>query len=620
MSDSNVLRDKVSFNNFTLDFERGALLGPEGETRLRPKSFEVLSYLVRNCGRLVSREELLEAIWGRAVVTEDSLTQCLVDIRRALGAEGRETIRTVPRRGYIFDPQGNPQASGAGATPAAGPRRAIIGPVLAVLVALLAGWWLLVHDRPAPELSPPRAASPAAEVPQSIAVLPFVDMSPEQDQEYFGDGISEEILNLLAQSPKLRVIARTSSFSLKGQPLDIPSIATRLGVAHVLEGSVRKAGNRVRVTAQLVDARHGVHLWSQSYDRELGDILAVQSEIAVSVATALRATLRLAAGERSGRLSQPAAYDHLLRGRHLFNRRAEGDVERARKHFEAALELDPNSAPAWASLAGAWLVLLGDGLATPDNAIAAGTAAADRALALDPNLPEAHLRALAFSRLSGDDEAAMQHARRAEALDPDNPLLLSLQAGQQLAQGRLDEAIRLVRRAIHSDPLVFTNRYNLVSLLLAARRLEEARSEFEAVSELARRRDVTLAVLESTLLILEGREAAALALLEAWSADEQAAAPLAVAHHTLGNDEAAEAILARLRAASSYEAAAGLAAAHALRGERDQAFAWLAESRRRLLGAGPGDAKRWRQLAYSAPFLHPLHDDPRWQDLLAVND
>jgi TolB-like protein/DNA-binding winged helix-turn-helix (wHTH) protein len=366
---ASVAHEGYAFGQFVLDLDRGMLLGPQGEIGLRPKSFHVLEYLVEHHGRLVTSQALLEAVWGQTVVTQDSLTQCIVEIRRVLGDDGRHLVRTIPRRGYMLDAPVTRLAATDGTAPVAtasapggqvgesapatdAPRRARLMLVLVAAVLVAGLVWLV--QREAPVGGGTGVAVPV--LPNSVAVLPFVDMSAEQDQEYFGDGIAEEILNLLAQVPALKVIARTSSFSFKGRPVDIAEIAARLGVAHVLEGSVRRSGDRVRITAQLIGTHDSTHLWSESYDRELGDLIDVQTEIAAAVASVLEQELLAARAPERGRPRDPAAYDYFLRARFLFNRRDPGDLDSAREQFEAALRLDPEYAPAWAGLAGVYNV------------------------------------------------------------------------------------------------------------------------------------------------------------------------------------------------------------------------------------------------------------------------
>ena len=291
-----------SFGEYTLDLKRGALLRTGVDVKLRPKSFEVLRLLLERHGQLVTKDELLNAVWGHAVVTDGAIGQCLVDLRRVIGDESQQVIRTVPRRGYIFDlpvaESEDPVDSASPASPQSQdrmvPRRRVLAlAALATLTAVATGtsiWWGVTtrESHAAAPLQPSVAQAPR----NSIAVLAFIDLSPEQNQQYFSDGVSEEILNLLAQAPDLQVIARTSSFSFKGRNADIGEIAAKLNVAHVLEGSVRKSGSRVRITAQLVDGANSAHLWSETYDRELEDVFAVQSDIAERVSEALQVTLK----------------------------------------------------------------------------------------------------------------------------------------------------------------------------------------------------------------------------------------------------------------------------------------------------------------------------------------
>jgi TolB-like protein/DNA-binding winged helix-turn-helix (wHTH) protein len=295
-----------SFGEYTLDLKRGALLRNGANVKLRPKSFAVLRLLIERHGQLVTKDELLKAVWGRVVVTDGAICQCLIDIRRALGDESQQIVRTVPRRGYIFDshvvesedaaPADSEEAPPAASLQTHGRqflrRGFLLSATVAALIVLTIGWsvWWGVNTRLSDAVALLHAS--VLQAPRnSIAVLPFVDLSPEQDQQYFSDGVSEEILNLLAQTPDLQVVARTSSFSFKGRNVDIAEIAAKLDVAHVLEGSVRKSGNRLRVTAQLVDGASSAHLWSETYERELQDAFAVQSEIAARITEALKVTL-----------------------------------------------------------------------------------------------------------------------------------------------------------------------------------------------------------------------------------------------------------------------------------------------------------------------------------------
>jgi len=346
-----------SFGEFTLDVDRGALLRAGRDVKLRPKSFEVLRYLVERQGLLVSRDELLDSIWGRTIVTEEAVTQCLRDIRKALGDRSQKIIRTVPRRGYIFElavtegdslvAEGKAAADGK-ATPRR-PRWPFAAAV-ALLLGVTVGWWAF-QDRGV------EAPAPVADKPYTIAVLPFLDMSPGRDQGYFADGISEQILNLLASIPDLRVIARTSSFSFRDKKVDIRTIAEQLGATHVLEGSVRRSGGQVRITAQLIDASDSTNVWSWVYDRELTatNLFQIQSEIGRAVTSQLKMALTEDQEQRLANIptDNMEAYVAYLLGRDRLRGRKVAELADAVEQFSLAIELDPQFAAAYAGLADA---------------------------------------------------------------------------------------------------------------------------------------------------------------------------------------------------------------------------------------------------------------------------
>jgi TolB-like protein/DNA-binding winged helix-turn-helix (wHTH) protein len=264
--------------------------GPGGRERLDPKVMDVLVVLAQHAGHVVLRDQLLAQLWRNAVVTDDALSQCVYELRRHLSQAGgdhkyKALLETLPKRGYRLNGEitvapsqpGNQERTMSN-------RRLLIMAALALAAGVL--WFTIGHLASGPSTEPDSAS--ANEAAPSTAVLPFVDMSAGQDQGFLSDGISEEIVNRLAQVPAMRVIARTSSFSFTGQQAGIPEIAAKLNVTHVLEGSVRRSGDRVRITAQLIEATSNSHLWSDTFDRELGDPFAVQDEIAASVARALQ--------------------------------------------------------------------------------------------------------------------------------------------------------------------------------------------------------------------------------------------------------------------------------------------------------------------------------------------
>ena len=355
MSSRNVPHRIYVFDEFTLDVDRGELQRAGENVKLRPKSLDVLCYLLQQHGRLVSREDLLEKIWGPKVVGDDAITQCLIDIRKAIEDPDHEKIRTVPRRGYMVDipVQLHDRVERADAAPVpsrskAGRRLWLVAGVSGLLVVSAIIWWRLDWggEKAAVETTTGFTAAPT-----TIAVLPFLDMSPNQDQEYFADGMSEEILNLLAQAPELQVSSRTSAFSFKGQNLDVRTIAAKLNVAHVLEGSVRKSGDRLRITAQLVEADMDKHLWSQIYEEDVNakNLFKVQERIAGHVADSLK--VRLLPENAPKAPTSIDALDFYFSGMAVFRELQNGqDVSdakfnRAAAKFQAAIDAEPDWLP-----------------------------------------------------------------------------------------------------------------------------------------------------------------------------------------------------------------------------------------------------------------------------------
>lgn len=304
----------VRFGDFRFDLGTGRLWAGAREVRLTPKASAVLKELVTRPGEPVPKEELFASVWNDTIVSDDALTSCIQELRRALEDDARQPrfIETRPRRGYRF----------------------------------------LAELTPTGAARPAAAPSPAALDPTAIAVLPFADMSPARDQDYFCDGLAEELINSLTHIDGLRVASRTASFQFRDRGLDVRAVGERLHVGTLLEGSVRKADDRLRVTVQLIDIATGYHRWSQRFDRTLDDVFAIQDEIAERVVTLLRGSVP-SIRERQV-LERPhtaaAAYEFYLRGRQYLSRMTQPDLASARDMFERALELDAGYGPAWACL------------------------------------------------------------------------------------------------------------------------------------------------------------------------------------------------------------------------------------------------------------------------------
>ena len=443
--------------------------------------------------------------------------------------------------------------------------------------------------------------------PNSIAVLPFVNMSDDAGNEYFSDGVSEELLNLLAKIPELRVISRSSAFSFKGKDFDIPMVAAQLNVAHVLEGSVRKAGNQVRITVQLIETHSDTHLWSETYDRTLDDIFAIQDEIAAKVVARLKVTLM--GDTPKVEETAPEAYALYLQARHLGRRGTSGAWEQSTALYQRALAIDPNYATAWSGLAGIYLNQTGWGLRSFDEGYTLTRETANQALAIDPDYAPAHaiLSSVAFF-YDIDLEAAARHLDHALALESTNPEILSRGADLVAKLGLLDDAISISEYVVNSDPANPAYHEPLGRYYLRAGRLNEAIASFHTALTLSpgyRAAHYRIGV----VLLLKGELQEALVEMQ----QEQERAPKrlegeVMVYHALGQAVASNAALAELIDKYEHGSAYNIAYVLAFRGEADRAFAWLDK------------AVRYKDTGLTLIAIQPefdnIHEDPRWLPFL----
>ncbi len=461
----------------------------------------------------------------------------------------------------------------------------------------------------------------------SIAVLPFVNMSRDEENEYFADGLAEELLNVLAKIKGLRVASRTSAFSFKGTRSDTPTIAQKLGVAHLLEGSVRKAGNRVRITAQLIEVATDSHLWSETYDRELTDIFAVQDDIAQAVVTELRRALfgatdadihqGIAAREVASEVAQAAqgrgddaeAYQLYMQGRAHVIRFTREDNARAIELFRQAVAVQPGLALAWAGISMANNQAVATGWVVPAEGYRQARAAAERALALAPDLVEGHV-ALGHVRASGDLDwkGADASFRRAIELAPGSTAGLFSASWLARIFGRIDEAIVLGRRVVELDPLSARSHYTLAQILSESGALDEAEAALATAQRLRPDGPRHHAVL-GRIRLYQGRHAEALTEFEQDRVDWERKTGVALALFALGRTAEADAALQAIIDQDAETAAIQIAEIHAFRNETDAAFHWL---ERAFVQHDHGVS-----LLRGNAIFRRLHDDPRWQPYLA---
>ena len=630
------------FGPFEADLANRELFKEGVPVSLTGQPFEVLALLLEHSGQLVTRDQLRTRLWptGTVVEFEHSITVAITKLREALGDKSQDSrfIATVPRHGYRFiAPVSTPAPAALKPAPFAETSLLMHSPaapqherrrkwiVIAMLAVLIVGLayvfvsrlWILRHPvavqsavSGTKELTARAASSTTAAPfnppPHSIAVLPFVNISGDKEQEYFSDGLTEELLNSLVRIKELQVAARTSSFYFKGKDVDLSTIAHKLSVASVLEGSVRRSGHTIRITAQLNNAVTGYHLWSETYDRDLKDVLNLQTEIATAVASALKITLldELAARLEVGGTRNPAAFDAYLRGAKA------SSSSRDTKHLSAAIaayteaiRLDPHYALAFVgrSIAFSWAAGSAE---TPAEDFDKAQADAHQALALAPDLGQAHL-ALAFISLTTLNFAQANEAyERALALAPGNAEVLRLYSSFAVFMGHFDAGVAAARRAVLLDPLARESHYLLGRGLYFARRYEEAVSAFGEVISLDSDFKLTYAyrgLAYYWLGDLQRARASCETKPDFWSTQQC----LSVIYDKLGRHADSEAQLEKFQAAQGDSGAYQYATIYAQRGNLPKALEWL-DTAMRLRDPG-------LQFLKSDQLLDPLRKEPRFQ-------
>jgi TolB-like protein len=479
--------------------------------------------------------------------------------------------------------------------------------LIAAAAAIAGGYYALdrfvLSTRPGNPGSPAVAALAVTQsaIPEkSIAVLPFVDMSEKKNQEYFSDGLSEELIDLLTKVPDLRVPARTSSFYFKGKSEDIAVIAQKLRVAHVLEGSVRQAAHTIRVTAQLIRVDNGYHVWSETYDRDAKDIFKVQDEIAAAVVAALK--LKLEPGQQnlsSQHTSVREAYNQYLLGRQFYDRGNDDGYRRSIDAFHKAIQLDPSYASAYADLAVSEYLIAGD-VSGWERALAA----AEKAVALDPNEAAGYsARGLVRANLRWDWTGAEADVEKALALAPGDGRGYRRNSNLMLLLGRMPEAIEAAKRATELDPLASTAWRGLGEVLTDSRQFEAAAAALRRAIEIQPESDLALVDL-AFLQLLEGNAAEALPVFRKYERPWG----IAMAEHTLGHAKESQQVLDEYIAKHDEDWAYSFAGVYAWRGEKDKAFEWLDRAYKRPFS---GIASMKSELLFA-----PLRADPRFNALL----
>ncbi len=620
------------FGPFRLDPAERLLLRNNQTIPLAPKAFDTLLLLVENSGHLLTKDELMKRLWPATFVEEVNLAQNISAIRRVLDDKngGAHYIETVAKGGYRFTAETRkivrepPTIAARGAQPAANPvaesvprgwsatRLAVTASATILVIASA----LFLIQRVVKFRAKGTPSTPAAAAIRSIAVLPLVNLSSDPEQEYFSDGMTDELITDLAKFGELRVISHTSVQRYKDTKRPLPEIAQELGVDAVVEGRVLRSGDRVRITAQLIDARSDRHLWAESYERDLRDILALQEEVAREIATKVQ--IKMSAEDRT-RLAgagsvNPEAHEAYLKGRYFWNKRTEESVRKGIEYFEQATRLDPNYAVAYAGLAQSHIVLNGYRFLPPTQAFPKVKAAALKALELDEGLAEAHtsLGSLKWE-YEWDEAAAEKEYRRAIELNPSYATAHQWYAEELAAVGRGDEALAEVKRARELDPLSLSISTVAGWILYLGRRNDQAIDLYRRTLEMDSNFPIAHSYLGRALIrkgefeqaIIECQTATRLSeghpFYMAW---------LGYAYAMGGKRNEALRILHDLEAISRrrYVASHDIAAIYAGLGERSKAIVWL--------------NKAYGERSYTVlqlevePEFDSLRSDPRFQELM----
>jgi TolB-like protein/DNA-binding winged helix-turn-helix (wHTH) protein len=503
---------------------RCAIVAAEGEVRIEPRVMDVLVLMVTHEGQVVTREEFFNTVWNGSFVTDEVLSRCVYRLRQALGDNSREPrfIETVSKRGYrliapvrknatsaetVPQPADLPLESATQQCPDPGPGRQDLAtwnhlywiiPSVVVCLSVIVYLFQIAGGPHEGELTGADAGGmndaasaypKAPEASNSIAVLPFVNMSDNPENDYFCDGLSEELIGLLAKASHLKVVARTSSFVFNDKGGDVRRIAKQLGVNNVLEGSVRLAGNHIRVSAQLIDANTGYHLWADTFDTQFEDVFTVQDQIASAIVRALRVSLNAEDGvpgitDRAAPTADMTAYRFYLQGLYHWKRRGEPAIRKSIDLFKAAIGRDPAFAQPYQALSTAYLVLPFYSRESRDETFAQAEAAARKALELDPSLGQAHA-VLAFTSLKRWDwQAAYHEFRLAFAATPNDPTTHQWYSEFLSYVGYIDASVTEALRARELDPVSPVINDRLGVTYLWSGEYELAAEQFRIASEL----------------------------------------------------------------------------------------------------------------------------------------
>jgi TolB-like protein/DNA-binding winged helix-turn-helix (wHTH) protein len=622
------------FGRFALDSRKRAVSRADSPVSLTPKAFDVLLFLVQNPNRLVTKEELLQAVWGGTFVEEGNLTQYISHLRKALvdNSEDTRLIVTIARKGYQFtadvtvaeaadtaiqaavqvstaesslaDTQPALRSPADEAVPEA-PRNwwqaAVVGASAALLAIVCFASWR--HFR---AMTPPKSQK------IMLAVLPFENLTGDPNKEYLADGLTEETISQLGRlnPEQFGVIARTSVMGYKHKNERLDQIGRDLSVQYVLENSLRESGNHIRLTAQLIQVKDQTQLWSQDYDYPVKDILNIEDDVAKAVGHEIRMHLT---SKQQAELAQshpvnPEAFDAYLQGYSFFQRSTDKDTDMAAKYYERATQLDPSYALAWVGLSRARNWQANVSLIPAEEGHRLAREAVERALALNPNLAQAHTQMGRIKQqVDFDWVGADASFQRAFVLEPGDPDIEGLAASSAALLGRFDEALQLGRRAVDLDPLNADCWELLGQTEFWMGQLDDAARDSKKGLELSP--DAWPGPIQlSQIYVMQGRPQDALPEIELVRSDPMRAFLYPMAYYALGRKKESDAALSELITKYHQGGAYQIAEVYAFRNQSDEAFEWLdrayAQRDSGLIGTKVD------------PLLKSLHNDPRYAAFL----
>jgi len=599
------------FNNTAVDSESFILCSDGSEIPVEPKVFNLIVYLIEHADKVVSRDELLDQVWQGTVVSDTSINNSIKSARKVLGDDGtkQHIIKTIHGRGYKFiaeietvQPTHTNKNNSDNTTQSLFKHKY----TLAFIGIFTVGLLLSVNHYSNNSEHNNREVSSAVGAKKSIAVLAFKDMSPESNQEYFSDGISEELLNLFTQIPDLRVASRTSSFSFKNKDNTIEEIGDQLNVSHVLEGSVRKSGDKIRITVQLIQVDNGAHIWSETYDHDFTDIFDIQDKIALAVSEQLK--IKLLNPEPHNRSINQEAYTYYLQAIYLLKENTEESISKALNLIGQSIAIETDYAPSWTVYSRILytVVIYSYKKQTPGVFLLAKQAAL-KAIEIDDSYAKAYAQLALINLLDWDTQAAQKNIDTAMSLNSNDSSIIGVAAYNLQLNGQLAACATMLENAINLDPLNDVHYLNLGIVYLLLDRTDEA---YQAVTKYAYFHPDAVAqhAMMSHVLMAMGRYEEALAEANLEVNEYWKLSTLSFATYAIGDTKRADQLLTEYVLQYGESIPGHIASLYAYRGENDNAFKWLETAYKKH------DSGLLHVINFQT--LRNLWNDSRWDDFI----